>query len=270
MAVFRSTKAALDVMVFPFITNLSILLFVIFSIDLYIDYTEPTIIIAVVTIIWWYIAGFIQFFAYGRVTGEWDALLGKSEKACLVLTIVLTYPIFYLFWLPYVLYHMVMNIGSPWEMWQRMFDGKALSLDKIIPDLVENKCQLALNYLYIGLPWIIFTIIYIGIVIFLAPFWYFIFSPIGYGVFGIVLNVSLRFPSTSGEEIEERLDNSYRLGTLVHVYAVCLPMLILSIVHLAVVGAKWFNVLLLCAAGVNFIVDCFTAVRDYFCSNDLF
>ena len=270
MTVFNSSKAVLDVMILPFITNLSVLLFVIFSIDLYISYSEPTIIIAIVAILWWYIHGFIQFFAYGRVTGEWEELLGRSGKACLVLSIVLTYPIFYLFWLPYVLYHMVINIGSPWEVWQRIFDGKALSLEKLIPDLVENKCELVLNYLYIGLPWVIFTLIYIGIIIFLTPFWYFILSPIGYGVLGIVLNVSLRFPSTTSDEIEYRLDRSYRLGTLVHVYGQCLPMLILAIVHIIVVGTKWYNILLICAAGLNFVVDCFTSIYDYFCSDDLF
>ena len=264
MGFFANPKIALDVAIFPLVTNLAILLFICFSIDLYISYQSPRVIIGVVAILWWYIGGLAHFVAYGNSTKEWDELLGGPTNFLIVIIIIITYPVFYLFWLPYVLFHLIRAVGSPWEVWQKLFDNSPLTLDKLIPDLVETRCELFINHLYVGIPFYLFCIIYIGFVIFLLPLWYFIFSPLGYGVLGVALNVSFHFPSVTSYEIEDRIERTYGMGTFIHVYVVCLPMFILSAVHVGVVGATWYNILLLVITIVNFAVDCYTAIRDAF------
>ena len=212
---------------------------------------------------------FLLLYGYGKATDEWDELLGGPTNSLLVIIIVITYPIFYLFWLPWVLYHLVLLIGSPKEVWQRMFENTFFTLDKLIPDLVYSKGELIVNYIYIGIPFFLFCVIYIGLVILLVPLWYFIFSPIGYGVFGIALNVSFHFPSTTSLEIEDRIDRTHRVGTFIHVYVECLPLIIISAVHVGIVGNTWYGILLLVLSIINFVVDCYTAIKNLFCNNDI-
>lgn len=266
----RQTMVIVDMEVLPLLTNICLLLYLIFSIDLYRANSYISNILAVVAVIFWYISGLVQFYIYGRSTGGWDDLLGGTGFACLVLVIVITYPIFYLFWLPIVLFHLVMLIGSPWQVWQRAFQNGPMTLDKLIPSLAESRAQLVLCYLYIGFPFWLFCVLYIGAIVLLSPVFYFLFSPMGYSTFGIVLHVSLRFPSTIEYDIKERIEKSYRWGVFVHVYALCLPLIIISAISVALRGVTWWAVLLLVMSLLNFLVDFVTCIINLTKDDSLF
>ncbi|EAY08704.1 hypothetical protein TVAG_079640 [Trichomonas vaginalis G3] len=266
----KSTMVIVDMEVLPLLTNISILLFLIFSIDLYRANDYINNVLAYCTVIFWYISGLVQFIAYGRVTGGWDDLFGASGFAILIIIIVITYPIFYLFWLPIVLYHLVMLIGCPWQLWQRRFQNGCMTLDKLIPSLADSTASLVLCYIYIGIPFWFFCVIYIGSIIILSPVFYFLFSPMGYSTFGIVLHVSLRFPTTLEFDIKERVEKTYRFGVFFHVYLTCLPMVIISAVSVALNGVTWWAILMLVLAGLNFLVDCVTSIINLAKRDDMF
>jgi hypothetical protein len=60
----------------------------------------------------------------------------------MVAVLVLTYPIFFLFWLPIIIYQFVMLIGSPRVIWERMFEETKMSTELLIPEFNENRSQL--------------------------------------------------------------------------------------------------------------------------------
>lgn len=256
---------AISFIIFPFFTNLSLLLFIIYSIDIYASSSMATNIIGVIAIVLWYLAGLIEFFVYGRITNGWSDLFGGNGNVCMVLTLLVTYPVFYLFWLPLIVYQLLVFSGSPKGLWERIFHDSCMSLDNLIPELNNSTGSLICHYIYIGVPFFIFALIYIAILVFLAPVWYFFLSPLGMGTVGICLHVSLHFPQTRETDLNERIIKSYRLGSFVQCYFQALPLFILGIIYMIFATPAWWAIVLTFFSGLHFLIDFFPTSQMVCC-----
>jgi hypothetical protein len=247
-------KTILSFVILPILTNLSILLFEIFSIDIWVSNSDPSNIIGVVGVFFYYIGCLLLFLAYGYSTGGWGLFLGL-ESRILVFCLILTYPIFYLFWLPFVIYQLLLTIGTPRAIWERMFMGTALSTELFHPDFNFSGCERAVRFIYIGIPFVLFSLIIICLLVLLSPLWYFILSPLGFGTFGICLHLALHFPHSMEMDIIERIGLAYKWGVFVHVWTLALPFALIAILHLVIVGITWFGCLLAITTLMQFLID---------------
>lgn len=240
---------------FPLLTNLSLLLFLCFSIDLYEPSSAARNVIGIIGLFVYYIGCLLLFFAYGRSTHGLHDLFGRNSNSVIIIILIVTYPIFFLFWLPYLIYQLLLYSGTPKALWEKVFSDTAFSLENLYPELNKNGCVLFGRYIYIGIPFIIFALIYILIIVFFTPVWYYILSPLGLGTFGICLFVSLRFPHSTESDLNERCQRSYRWGVFIHVYTLALPCVLLSSIYLATAGAHWHAIFMLVCTALHFIVD---------------
>lgn len=240
---------------FPIATNLALLLFLIFSIDLYVPASSATNVIGTIGFFVYYLGCFFLFLAYAKSTNGLFDLFGSSFNTFLIIIIIITYPIFFLFWLPYIIYQLLVYAGTPKAIWEKIFAGTFFSLENLYPEFCSNTCQLVGRYIYIGFPFFLFALIYICIIIFLSPLWYYVLSPIGFGTLGICLHVSLRFPHSTEFDLVQRTQKSYTLGIFVHTYAIALPCIILGACYVAFVGSRWHAIFLLVMTCLHFAVD---------------
>ena len=253
---------SLTFILLPFCTNLSLLLFLIFSIDLFIAPSQPRNIIGIIGIYVYYIACLIMFFAYAYSTRGTSELFGSGTNKCLVFALMISYPIFFLFWLPYIMYQLMVYTGSPKLVWEKLFNGSVMSLERLFPDFNSNKCTLFGRYLYIGIPFFLFSLIYVLILIALSPLWYYLLSPLGLGTFGICLHVSLHFPHSTEIDLHRRMALTYRLGVACYVFAMDIPCIILAGVFIGLVAPEWHAILLLVASLLQFVVSIVPGTKD--------
>lgn len=256
------SKKLLDIAVLPFFTNLFYLTFVIYSFDAYQSNSAPTNIIALSAVFYWYIVGLFEFTAYGKSGGGLSESLRIRGRHFIVILIIISYPVFYLFWLPLVLYNIIFSTNSPRKLWQRIFEDSVLSLEFLIPNYTTDRGSLFLAYLYIGIPFLLFSAVYICIITFLIPFWYYIFSHFGLSTLGICLHVTFHFPNFTTDDLQERIDRSYDTGNFIHVYLMCLPAFILGLISCLVVEPTWHAICLLIASGVNFLLCFYSSLKN--------
>jgi hypothetical protein len=249
-----SPRAVLSFVLFPILTNTSILLFEIFALDIYRSSSDPSNILGVVGLFFYYLGCLLLFIAYGRSTGGWGEFFG-TELRIMVACLVITYPIFYLFWLPFIIYQLLVYLGTPHSMWERLFNGTAMSTELLLPDFNFSTGERILRCIYIGVPFVIFSVIVVGVIVMLTPLWYFILSPVGFGTLGICLHISLHFPHSTEMDILERIGMTFRWGVFVHVWGLALPFAVIAITHLVIVGVTWFGVILAIFTVLQFIVD---------------
>jgi hypothetical protein len=255
-----SPRLILSTMFFPFFTNLFILFFEIFSFKIYSPVSHGSNVIAIIGIFIYYLGGLVMFVAYGRSTGGWGELFGRAN-VCLILCLVITYPVFYLFWLPLIVWQLIIYVGTPNQLWERIFGGTAMSTELLHREFSSSSCQLYMRYIYIGFPFGLFCAIGFLVVIALTPLWYFIFSPVGLGMAGVALHISLRFPHSTEGDFVERIQLSSRMGIFFHVWLLAFPFAVMSIIHIAVVGVTWHGVTLAVVSLLHFVVDFIPATR---------
>jgi hypothetical protein len=250
-----STKGVVMLILLPLLTNISILLFEIFSLSIWVSSSDPSNIIGVIGIVFYYLGCLALFVAYGRSTGGWTEMFG-GQTMILVVVLVITYPIFYLFWLPLIIYQLLLYVGTPKSVWQRMFDGTSMSIEFLHPEFSYSSCQRFARAVYIGVPFAFFAFAFVVFVVALTPLWYFILSPMGLGTLGICLHISLHFPHTINADLIERITKSYDWGVFVHTYALALPFAIIAIAYLLIVEVSWFAVMLAILTILHFAVCC--------------
>jgi hypothetical protein len=259
-----STKGIVMLILLPLFTNISILLFEIFSLSIWVSSSDPSNIIGVIGIYFYYLGCLALFVAYGRSTGGWTQMFGGQVMA-LVIVLVITYPIFYLFWLPLIIYQLLLYVGTPKSVWERMFSETSMSVELLHPEFSYSSCQRFGRIIYIGIPFAFFALAFIVFVVVLTPLWYFILSPMGLGTLGICLHISLHFPHTIETDLLERIAKSYDWGVFIHTYALALPFAVIAIAYLVIVGVRWFAVMLAVLTLLHFVVCCvpaaITAVR---------
>lgn len=247
-------KAAISFIILPILTNLSILLFEIFAIDVWRASSALTNIFGVVGLFLYYLGCLLLFIAYGQSTGGWVKFFG-ADMRCLVAAVVISYPVFYLFWLPFVIYQLLLTLGTPLSIWERMFADTAISTELLHADFNFSRLERALRFVYIGIPFAVFAVLVVGFLIALAPLWYFVLSPMGFGTLGIALHLNLHFPHSTEIDILERITQTYTLGVAVHVWALAFPFAVLAVTYLVVVAETWFAYMLAVTALLQFVLD---------------
>jgi hypothetical protein len=196
----------------------------------------------------------LLFVAYGHSRGSWSEVFGLAGRFLAVL-LVLTWPVFFLFWLPMIICQSIILFASPRILWERAFGATDMSTDFLIPAFNESRAALVLHYIYIGIPFAIFSLIMIVLIVCLAPVWYFVLSPIGLGTLGISMHVTLHFPNSVERDLLERMATTYKWGVFTHVYALALPFAVIGICHLAFVGVTWYGCLVAICTCLQFAID---------------
>ena len=118
----------------PFCTNLFFLLFIFVVIDTSILPTEPINSIPVTCGFFIFIRGMVEFaFYYISVNGA-EELFGDRNHIILVIFVTFTYPIYFLFKLPFVIFRLFEKFGSPAQLWEHAFSDTCASLYNISMD----------------------------------------------------------------------------------------------------------------------------------------
>lgn len=247
---------------FPLVCNLMVLIFESLSIKVLEGSSRPTNVIGVIGLFVWYINGLLHFTLYGRSSGGWSDVFG-SANACLVVSLVICYPMFFLFWLPFIMYQTSVYFGTPRKLWNRMFQDSCMSTELLHRDFMTSTGQLVCRYFYIGIPFGLFALILILLMAVTSPVWYWILSPTGLGTLGVALHVSLHYPHTIESDVVERIHMSEGWGIFLHVFTLAFPFFILGISHLATVGFTWYALLLTLFCGLEFLSGAYFAVRGF-------
>jgi hypothetical protein len=247
-------KGVLSYVILPFFTNLSILIFEFSAIDVYTASSDSSNVIGIVGLFAYYLGCLILFLAYGHSRGGWAEVFGLCSR-CLVALLLLSYPIFFLFWLPIIICQFLLLFASPRLLWEKLFAGSLMSTDNLVPELNDSSCGFWFRYLYVGVPFVLFSLLMIVIIVFLAPLWYFVLSPFGLGTMGIALHVTLHFPQSLEGDLLERMSGTYKWGVFAHVYALALPFAIIGIAHVVIVGVTWYGVFLAVFTCLQFAID---------------
>jgi hypothetical protein len=149
-------------------------------------------------------------------------------------------------------------------MWERMFSGTGASIERLRCD-EPNFVQAFIRYIYIGIPWFVFAVIDIAVIISLSPLWLLIMSPVGTGMYGPCLAVGLSSPDFRTTSVNDRVERTYRWGMIMNVFVLALLGVLVSVSYVAMVGAHWWAVLLLVVCLLYFICGVYPTAKDAFC-----
>jgi hypothetical protein len=197
---------------------------------------------------------------YGLIMGNWSELLYGVDNFFLSILICVSYQVFFLFFIPFAIFRiMVIGPGTPVGLWEKMFSGGAGSTENL-------KCESAsagvyiIRYIYIGVPFFIFALIYILLMVALSPLLYFILSPVGIGMYSVCLAAGLSRDDIRVSNINERVERTYRWGMIINVFVLALLGILVSACYIALVAAHWWAVTLLVFCVLNFLVGVYPTV----------
>lgn len=240
--------------ILPLFVNVFYVLFIAFCFSP----TEPMSyignILGIVAVIFFYLAGlalFIVFFVLIDEGGEFHHL---RFGLALSILMAIGYPLVFLISLPVTIFYLFCFFGSPKAIWEKWFSGKAPSLENLHYDPVHGYCFLALNFIWIGLLFGLFSLLYFLFVICLCPLWFFFFSPFGFGGFGCAIYRAIRHKDGPLEELNSSNETFCIFSIAVTAFAYALPALIFGIVFLVIGGITWFAICLVIFSGLYFLV----------------
>ena len=227
----------------PFLTNLSIYIFVFAIADWKASLSYPPNVCVIFAALFKYIGGLSCFYFYGRSSGGWEAIFGSSINAVISIMLAFTYPMYYLMWLPFLLYKISVDIGTPVHYWQKAFENGSMSLENISGDSSLESSRKCAAYFYIGIPFSLFALLYICLLIIFSPIVYYFFSPIGLGNLGIILNIAVQWPSTTGPGVPDRIKVTTPWGNFSHIVTIVVPLIIVVSVYLGTWATDWPGIL---------------------------
>ncbi|OHT02023.1 hypothetical protein TRFO_30983 [Tritrichomonas foetus] len=254
--------------IFPFVLNVAFFLFIGFSITPTLIPKEVPNAIALTDCFFIYVIDCIIMFIYGKCMGTWSELFyGVDDNIFLVIILISTFPVFFLFFLPYLMFSLMKNyIGSPYAIWERVFGMGGASLKNLKCD---GDAGLAIfgRYIYIGFPFIIFSLVYLIIFLALAPLWYFVFSPFGMTMYSVCLAVSFNSDEVRASTINDRVDQTYRWGMFLNVYGIDLLAFLSSACYVGLYQFDWKSGFLLIVSVLYFAAFSIPSVYKLFCSD---
>ena len=165
----------LSTIVLPFFMNLFSIIFVCVSIDLNVLPTEPTNSIPIVMLFFLYLEGMAEFVCYYLAENGPEDIFGDRHWIILVPFVIISYPVYFLFKIPFIIIRLFEIFGSPGSIWEKAFSDSCYSTYYLSYSNNENCVAFTLRLIYIGLPFFIFALIYIILMIALAPLWLFLF-----------------------------------------------------------------------------------------------
>ena len=254
--------------IFPFVLNFCFYLFIGFSITTDLHPQEVRNAIAVTDCFFIYIIDVIIMFFYGKCMGSMSELFYGIDNIILSILLILSYPVFFLFYLPFLMYMFLKYyLATPYDLWEKVFGGGSGSLETLKCDR-DSGAGIFGRYIYIGIPFFIFAVIYLGIFIFLSPLWYFIFSPFGMMMYSICLAVSFNPIEVVVTTINDRVSQTYKWGLFFNIYRIDFLALLSSACYLGLVGPHFQAILLLVVSALYFAAFSIYSIYKLFCSDE--
>ena len=247
-----SWKVRLTFCIGPFIMNACFIIFIAVSITTTLHPLEPRNSIPLTSCFLIYLIGIGIMTFYGLIMGNWSEIFYGVDDTGLSIALIITWPIFYLLFLPFAVYRLVSRVGSPKGLWEKLFSGTGGSLENLRCE-GESGGKLFLRYIYIGIPFGLFALIYIVIMVFFSPLWYFILSPIGMGMYSVCLGISCHSEEVRVTSINDRVDRTFRWGMFFNVFVVAVMEFLCTVCYAGLVGAQWQAIVALLASLLYFL-----------------
>ncbi|EAY13839.1 hypothetical protein TVAG_043990 [Trichomonas vaginalis G3] len=248
--------------VFPFLISLLELIFICTQIDIDILPTEPINSIPVTMIFFKFLEGMAHFTVYYLGVEGPEQLFGDRNWLIIVILVIFAYPIYFLFKLPFVVIRIFLRLGSPGAIWERMFSNTGFSLEKLRID--DSNCPLfVFRCIYIGLPFIIFALIYVILIIALSPLWYFIFSCWSMGCFGIAATMAILYTEEDPLTAQDRCLRVHFNNQCIHLFTTASDI-IFTAIHLALAHVSVIGVFLCVVASISFIFHAIYCVHEIY------
>lgn len=253
--------------ILPFLIDIAFYLFICFAFNLNIELASNRNIIAIVSSLYFYMFCALLFYVFHMTTGKWIIYRERFGWLCeIVLTIF--FPIYFLCTLPITMYYFVKWIGTPADIWEITFGETCMSLTALTYEDAQNHCKLAGRFVYIGLPFGIWFILYLFVAIFISPLIYVLFSPMGFGSFGMVMFYAIREKDSMGYTITELIEYSYNWCLFYTIWCLAFPCILLSMFYMIFVQVlAWHAILLLVLAGLFFLIFFFPGSQIICCDS---
>ena len=248
---------------FHFILNLAIILFIIFAFTTTLASSSATNILAIVVLIVFYVANAIIFALFCWSSGIWNWVSKLVMGLFTMICAIVGFPLFYLFSLPYAWFFFVRWIGWPTKCWHFIFGDGCCSLESF-GDIKQNAGFSVLKGIYIGIPFLLFCVLWLVFVIICFPLIYALFAPYGFGIFGCSLHYWCLLKCESCETLYQIMNSSFYYSILGSVYALSLPMIVLSIIHIITAGVTWYGIFLLVASMIYFLAFIYFTIAPLF------
>ena len=249
-----SWKQRLTFCIGPFIMNLCFIIFIAASITTTLHPLEPRNSIPLTSCFLIYLIDIIIMVFYGLIMGNWSEIFYGIDDTGLSIALCISWPVFYLFFLPFAIYRLAGRVGTPTSLWEKMFSGSGASLENLKCDS-GSPGRVFLRYIYLGIPFGLFALIYILLMVFFSPLWYFVISPIGMGMYGICLSVSCHSEEIRVTSINDRVGRTYRWGMIFNVFVVGVMEFLCCCCYIGMVGGHWQAIVSLIAS-LLYIVTC--------------
>lgn len=257
-------KERLTFCIGPFVINLCFIIFICCSITTDLHPLEPRNSIALTDCFLLYLIDIIILVFYGIIMGSWSELLFGVENVCLSFAIIISYPVFFLMFLPFAIYRVMVRIGTPARLWERVFGGSGLSLENLQCD---GGRFMLIRYIYIGIPFLIVSLVYIGVMVLLSPMWYFLLTPIGMGMYSICFSVGFHTEDVRVSSVNDRVGRTYRWGMFFNVFIVALVQILSCACYMGMVGSHWWAVLSFTMSLVYFVLCAFPTAKSMICGH---
>ncbi|EAY01706.1 hypothetical protein TVAG_316940 [Trichomonas vaginalis G3] len=250
----------LGTFVCPFLLNIAVILFICFIYSSSAAEHSTRNIICYTTICVHYVIGMIFFGIFIFTTNIIETIadnyvLGLFAAICMTIG----YPLYYLFTLPFIVYYLILAIGTPYQLWEKMTKGNCCSCLSLSDS--NHAGIMVLKGLYIGLGFFLFLILYIIVFIISIPLLYIFLFPLGFGPFGCCLHQYILERMETIDRLWHLMNTCGRMEIQAHAFGQCLAMIILAAVALGLVGVLiWYHLLLLIVAILCFLLCFYPAV----------
>ncbi|OHT09031.1 hypothetical protein TRFO_22181 [Tritrichomonas foetus] len=251
----------------PLLVNLSIIIFLALSFNFAEPISSNRNIIAISAVAWLYIGLAVLVFIFGKQMRIWSIFKSESCGIFLSILIIIFYPLYFLLTLPMTIFHVFRFLGSPAQVWDRMFGNTCMSLDHMSYERTGSYSKVVLCFFTIGPLFALFTIIYVLLVIVMFPFYYYFFSPFGFGPYGMNLFLSMRHLDEFQEFSWDCTERTFMWCVLIYSWFIAFPAILFAVFYMVFVSlVAWHAILLLVVAGLYFLFFAFYSSFIICCS----
>ncbi|KAK8883102.1 hypothetical protein M9Y10_045750 [Tritrichomonas musculus] len=237
------------------LVNLCYIIFLAVSFDTSVPMSENRNIIAIAATIWYYFGLMALVIVFGLRMLIWEKLKQEKCGIFMFVLIVIFYPIYFLLTLPMTVYYVFKYLGTPCNLWEKVFQNSCISLDHLTYEVAGTYCKLVLYYMSIGLLFALFTLFYVIFVFAFFPIYYYLFAPFGFGPYGINIFLSLRHLDEFSEYSWDCIEKTYLHAIFVFAWFVAFPAILFAVFYMVfVLVTAWHAILLLVAAALYFFI----------------
>ena len=237
------------------LVNLCYAIFLAVSFNTSVATSENRNVIAIAATVWYYLGVLALVVIFGHRMLIWEKLKEEKCGIFIMVLIIIFYPIYFLLTLPMTVYYVFKFLGTPCNLWEKIFQNSCLSLDHLTYEGAGTYCKLVLYYMSIGLLFGLFTVLYVILVLAFTPIYYYLFAPFGFGPYGINLFLSLRHLDEFSDYSWDCIEKTYLYAILVFAWFVAFPAILFSIFYIVfVLATAWHAILLLILASLNFFI----------------